>query len=140
MVDTVDRVERSRIMGLVRSRGNKSTEAIVATLFRKAGLSGWRRQIDLPGRPDFAFPKSRLAVFVDGCFWHGCPKHLQLPTTHRRYWVEKIARNAARDRAIRRALMERSWRVTRIWEHDLTTPAGWARTVCRIRQLTVGHV
>jgi DNA mismatch endonuclease (patch repair protein) len=68
MVDTVDRVERSRIMGLVRSHGNKSTEAVVAALFRKAGLRGWRRQVDLPGRPDFAFPKSRLAVFVDGCF------------------------------------------------------------------------
>lgn len=136
MVDTVDRTERSRIMRLVRSRGNESTEAVVVGLFRKGGLTGWRRQADLPGRPDFAFPKSRLAVFVDGCFWHGCAKHLRLPATNHRYWVQKIGRNVARDRAVRRALSGRAWRVVRIWEHELTTPFGQRRTVLRIRRLT----
>lgn len=134
MVDTVDRTERSRIMRLVRSSGNKSTEAVLVGLLRKARLTGWRRRLDLPGRPDFAFPTSRLAIFVDGCFWHGCPKHLRLPATNRRYWVQKIGRNVARDRAVRRALTGRAWRVVRIWEHDLTTPLGQRRTVLRIRR------
>ena len=136
MVDTVDRAERSRIMRQVRGRGNESTEAVVVRLFRNGGLTGWRRQVDLPGRPDFAFPKSRVAVFVDGCFWHGCAKHLRLPRTNRRYWVQKISRNIVRDRAVRRALLGRAWRVVRIWEHDLTTPLGQRRTVLRICRLT----
>lgn len=139
MVDSVDRKERSRIMGLVRSGGNKSTEAVVVVLFRGAGLKGWRRQLDLPGRPDFAFPKSRLAVFVDGCFWHGCPRHLRLPATNRRYWVQKIGRNVARDRVVRLALIGRGWRVVRVWEHDLTTTRGQRRTVLRVRRLADAH-
>ena len=122
-------------MGLVRSSGNRSTEAVLVELFRQGRVTGWRRRLDLPGRPDFAFRKSRLAVFVDGCFWHGCPKHLRLPATNRRYWVQKIGRNAARDRTVRRTLIGRAWQVVRIWEHDLVTLRGQRRTLLRIRRL-----
>lgn len=135
MVDTVSGTERSRIMRRVLGKGNQSTEALVARLFRKAGVRGWRRQLDLPGRPDFAFPQSRLAVFVDGCFWHGCPKHLRLPASHRTYWVRKIERNVARDHQVRLLLRRANWRVVRFWEHDLADESGQRRCVNRVVRL-----
>ena len=70
-------------------------------------------------RPDFVFPKLRLAVFVDGCFWHGCPRHGNQPANHRAFWRRKLAANVARDRRVNRALRAAGWRVLRIWEHEL---------------------
>jgi DNA mismatch endonuclease (patch repair protein) len=74
----------------------------------------------LLGKPDFVFPKSRLTVFVDGCFWHGCPKHGHTPRSNTAYWRKKIARNIERDQEVNRELKKRGWRVFRIWEHELT--------------------
>jgi DNA G:T-mismatch repair endonuclease len=71
-------------------------------------------------RPDFVFPKLRIAVFVDGCFWHGCPLHATRPKQNAQFWREKIAANRARDRLVTRRLRARGWRVLRIWEHELT--------------------
>ncbi len=70
-------------------------------------------------RPDFVFPKSRTAVFVDGCFWHGCPKHGTQPKGNRAFWKNKFARNIARDLLVTRTLRRAGWRVLRIWEHEL---------------------
>ena len=70
-------------------------------------------------RPDFVFPKQRLAVFVDGCFWHACPRHSNLPANHRAFWKRKLAANQARDRQVNRTLRQEGWRVMRIWEHNL---------------------
>lgn len=70
-------------------------------------------------RPDFVFQKQRVAVFVDGCFWHGCPKHSNLPANNRAFWSRKLAANKARDRRVNRRLRKDGWRVVRIWEHDL---------------------
>jgi DNA mismatch endonuclease (patch repair protein) len=70
-------------------------------------------------RPDFVFPKSRTAVFVDGCFWHGCPKHATQPASNRAFWKKKLARNRVRDVLVNRTLRAQGWRVLRIWEHDL---------------------
>ncbi|GDX12105.1 hypothetical protein LBMAG57_38770 [Verrucomicrobiota bacterium] len=95
---------RSQIMARVRGRGNKSTEENLARLFRKAGITGWRRHLCLLGTPDFAFPKLRLAVFVDGCFWHGCPKHATKPKNNADFWRKKLAANKARDRLVTRTL------------------------------------
>jgi DNA mismatch endonuclease (patch repair protein) len=74
----------------------------------------------LPGTPDFAFPKNRVAVFVDGCFWHGCPRHASFPATRRDFWLKKFAANKARDRRVNRELRKRGWRVLRLWEHELS--------------------
>ena len=75
---------------------------------------------DLPGIPDFVFDEARLVVFVDGCFWHGCPHCGRgTPKTNRDYWTEKIASNMRRDRSNARKLRALGWRVTRIWEHEL---------------------
>lgn len=110
---------RSQIMARVRSRGNKSTEEKLMHLFRKAGVKGWRRQLRLPGTPDFAFPGKHVAVFVDGCFWHHCPRHATYPGTRRAFWLKKFADNKARDHRVNRELRRRGWGVVRIWEHEL---------------------
>ena len=73
----------------------------------------------MPGKPDFVFPKLKLAVFVDGCFWHGCPKHATWPKTRAAFWLAKITGNKARDRRVNYALRKRGWKVVRIWEHEL---------------------
>lgn len=109
-------------MGRVRGRGNKSTEKKLACLFRQAGIKGWRRHLRLPGTPDFVFPKERLIVFVDGCFWHGCPRHVTFPATRRIFWLKKFDDNKARDRRVNRELCRLGWRVLRIWEHELKNP------------------
>ena len=132
MADTFSRDERSRIMRRVQGRGNASTEKVLVALLRKAGITGWRRHLRLPGSPDFAFPLARVAVFVDGCFWHSCPRHLRLPTDNRSYWVKKIDRNRRRDRRIARELRSRGWSVIRIWEHALKDPKARARAVARV--------
>ncbi len=135
MVDTVTGTERSRIMRLVRGEGNKSTEALLSRLFRKAGVTGWRRHLPMLGRPDFVFRQERLIVFVDGCFWHGCPRHLRLPSSNRPYWAGKIGRNVQRDARIRRALRRDGWRVARVWEHDLAAPSAQRRSLDRMIRL-----
>jgi DNA mismatch endonuclease (patch repair protein) len=119
VADTFNKAERSRIMAAVRSRGNKATELILLELFRAAGLKGWRRHAAIFGRPDFVFAKQRVAVFVDGCFWHGCAKHCRMPASNRKYWVGKIDRNVQRDRTTRKALRAKGWKVIRVWEHEL---------------------
>ncbi len=121
-------------MAAIRSRGNRSTEMRLIALMRLHRIRGWRRGAMLPGRPDFVFPKSRLAVFVDGCFWHGCPQHGVRPKKNAGFWREKITRNRARDREVLRALRALDWRVIRIWEHALASKHQ-ARTLARISRL-----
>ena len=118
-MDTVTPEERSRIMAKVKGSGNRSTERKMIRFFRESGVKGWRRNYKLPGKPDFVFPKARLALFVDGCFWHGCKEHCRIPATNREYWVSKINKNAKRDRLVTSQLEEKNWKVIRVWEHDL---------------------
>jgi len=116
-------------MSRVRSHGNKNTELALAKLFRRNKITGWRKQIEVriqksgvsifKVRPDFIFRQSRLAFFVDGCFWHGCPKHGTQPKGNRAFWKNKFARNKARDVLVTRTLRAAKWRVLRIWEHEL---------------------
>jgi DNA mismatch endonuclease, patch repair protein len=115
---------RSRTMRAVRSTGNASTELRMVCILREQGLSGWRRHLPLPGRPDFAWPKQKVALFVDGCFWHACPRcNRPLPVTNAMYWKAKVARNVARDRRVTSELRSRGWTVLRVWEHALARPA-----------------
>lgn len=89
----------------------------MVSLLRASRLKGWRRHLSLPGRPDFAWPKEKVAVFVDGCFWHGhtCGKDIT-PRTNAEEWREKIQRNRHRDGRISRILRNDGWIVIRIWE------------------------
>src|SRR3989442_3445808 len=75
MPDVFTKAKRSAVMSLIRGSGNRDTELRMMALFRAHGVTGWRRGALLTGRPDFVFRRERVAVFVDGCFWHGCPKH-----------------------------------------------------------------
>jgi len=129
MPDVFSQKKRSQVMAAIRSSGNKDTELKLAAIFRAAGITGWRRHQPVPGRPDFVFPRARVAVFVDGCFWHGCPKHGRNPASNREYWLPKLARNRARDIAITKALRRAGWRVLRLWEHDLSDSARAVRKV-----------
>jgi DNA mismatch endonuclease, patch repair protein len=136
VADTFNKAERSRIMAAVRSRGNKATELLLVELFRAAGLKGWRRHAAILGRPDFVFAKERVAVFVDGCFWHGCAKHCRMPASNRKYWLAKIERNMLRDRATRKVLREKGWKVMRVWEHELKRgPDNTVRRISRALNL-----
>ncbi|MFO0449257.1 MAG: DNA mismatch endonuclease Vsr [Pseudomonadota bacterium] len=112
-------VQRSAVMALVKSKGNRSTELVFVRLLCSARISGWRRHADLIGRPDFAFRTDRLVVFLDGCFWHGCPRCFRAPATNRRYWTTKVASNVARDRRQRQRVRRLGWSVLGIWEHSL---------------------
>ena|ERR1700733_11533216 len=119
MKDKLTKRERSQLMAKVRGHGNKSTELALAKFFRKNKITGWRRNQKLFGKPDFVFRQMRLAVFVDGCFWHGCPKHGTQPVGNRSFWKKKFARNQARDKLVNRGLRRANWWIFRIWEHDL---------------------
>lgn len=119
MTDTVDVKKRSWIMSQVRSQRNKSTELKFIEILKSQGITGWRRNYPLSGKPDFVFPKNRVAVFIDGCFWHGCAKHCRMPSSNMDYWQAKINRNVQRDRKINKELRSREWKVLRFWEHDL---------------------
>ena len=123
--------ERSRIMSSIRGRGNASTERRMMDILRRHRLSGWRRHLNLPGSPDFTFKTERVAIFVDGCFWHGCPRCYREPQTNVNYWREKIARNIARDRKAARLLRLSGWKVLRFWEHSLKNEEAVATRVRR---------
>lgn len=118
-MDIVGKLERSRRMRLVKSHGNRTTEHRLIHLFSDLKIRGWRRRSTLPGSPDFVFPKLKLVVFVDGCFWHGCPQHYTRPSSNVAFWVRKYHDNIARDRRVDAQIRRLGWRVLRIWEHEL---------------------
>lgn len=117
MTDVLTPEQRRRCMSRVK---NKNTE--LELHLRKAlwaeGIR-YRLQTDLPGKPDFLFVRPKLVVFVDGCFWHGCPTHGQLPKTNMDFWANKIKKNIERDLHVNALLEERGWRVIRCWQHEV---------------------
>src|SRR5690349_19592581 len=96
-------------MKSILGRGNESTELTFARTLRANRVSGWRRHIDALGRPDFAWPGQRVAVFIDGCFWHGCPRCYKAPKTNRSFWRDKVTSNRARDRRVTAELRRAGW-------------------------------
>ena len=127
MADVFSKVKRSLVMATIRSSGNQGTELVLARLFRTHRVTGWRRKQRILGKPDFVFLHQRVAVFVDGCFWHGCQWHCRMPKSRGHYWGPKIARNRSRDREVARKLGRQGWYVLRIWEHSLKKPASILR-------------
>jgi DNA mismatch endonuclease, patch repair protein len=106
-------------MARIKGTGNKDTKLRLIAVFRSKGIKGWRRHAAVFGKPDFVFRDLKLTVFVDSCFWHGCPAHSTSPKSNRKFWAAKIARNRAHDRLVNRTLRACGWRVLRIWEHEL---------------------
>jgi len=163
MPDVFTQAKRSEVMSRIRGQGNKDTELALAHLLRANGFSGWRRHLLVRAtvdgsrlmvdrrkrntsprpspqrgegvrvRPDFVFSKLRVVVFVDGCFWHGCPKHATWPAHRAAWWRRKITGNKARDRRVNRTLRKAGWRVLRIWEHELAR-RHQARLMRRLKQ------
>lgn len=133
MADVFTKSKRSEVMSRIRSRGNRDTELALARLLRAHRITGWSRHIQIrtsprpsPQRgegvrvkPDFVFRKLKLAIFVDGCFWHGCPQHAMWPANRAAWWRRKLEWNRKRDRLVTRTLRRAGWRVLRVWEHTL---------------------
>lgn len=153
MADVFDLAKRSEVMSRIRGKGNKTTELALIAAFRQAGITGWRRHVHcrvkdrrarfstvadkspvLVIRPDFVFRTQRIAIFVDGCFWHQCPLHSKVPESNRAFWKQKLQRNVERDAESNKALKAEAWTVVRIWEHDLLDPKCLSRAVARVRR------
>jgi DNA mismatch endonuclease (patch repair protein) len=133
MTDTFDPETRSWIMSRVLGRGTKPEVAVRAAL-RSCGCRFSTRGQKLPGNPDFVLPELRLAIFVNGCFWHwhGCPRS-RMPASNRDYWERKIARNVQRDRRSKRRLTAAGWRYWTVWECSIAS--GIVRLLGRIDAL-----
>jgi DNA mismatch endonuclease (patch repair protein) len=119
MSDVFDKEKRSAVMSKVRSKGNKSTELRLIEVFVEQGIKGWRRNYPVKGHPDFVFPQKRIAVFVDGCFWHGHDCRNTRPKQNEDFWSAKRERNMARDKAVTEVFEKRGWTVLRVWECEL---------------------
>jgi len=131
MADDRSPAQRSQTMRQVRSR-DTSCEVQLRRCLHRLGLR-YSLQRRLPGSPDIVFVRARVAVFVDGCYWHGCPEHCRMPSSNRDYWTRKIERNRARDRRVDEELGAMGWRVVRVWEHEVQPDA--ARAAQRIARI-----
>lgn len=132
MADIWTVAKRSDVMSRIRSHGNKKTELRLVEVMNEHGIKGWRRRQPLHGKPDFTFRRERVLVFVDGCFWHGCPKCYRPPTSNETYWTTKLGRNRARDREVTAQLRRDGWKVLRVWEHQLRLSP--SRVASRLRK------
>jgi DNA mismatch endonuclease, patch repair protein len=132
MTDTLSREDRSLLMTAVKSKGNASTELRALDVLRGKGIVGWRRHpAYIAGKPDFYFPTQKVALFIDGCFWHGCPRCGRLPKSRLKFWRAKIIANRRRDTVVNRTLAKRKICVIRVWEHELLRQS-WLRRVCEV--------
>ena len=132
MADFLSLKDRSLLMSRIKSSANESTELRTVQALRSAGLSGWRRRVALPGKPDFVWHREKVALFVDGCFWHGCPRHGHVPHSRKAYWVPKLIRNKTRDELVAGRLRKLGWSVLRVWECSLGTEEETQRFISRL--------
>ncbi len=153
MTDILTIEQRSERMRRIRGRGNETTELALIRVIRLSGIKGWRRHLVIRWdnhalnpklqsvqalrnfrafvAPDFVFVRDRVALFVDGCFWHSCPLHGTMPKSRTTFWSEKLSRNRARDSFVEHALLKTGWSVIRIWEHEIQDAAGLAAWLIR---------
>jgi DNA mismatch endonuclease (patch repair protein) len=122
-MDRVSKEIRSKNMAAVRSKGNRSTELALSKILWASGLRGYRKHWPVVGRPDFAWPCLKVAVFVDGCFWHGCTRCKSLPRNNAAFWRDKIEANQRRDRRVAAGLRRAGWTVVRVKECALFWPS-----------------
>lgn len=122
-------------MAAVKPRGNRSTELAMAAILRRKHLRGWRRHYPVAGTPDFCWARLRIALFVDGCFWHGCPSCRKHAKTNVDFWRKKVLRNRRRDVRVARKLRGEGWIVLRVWECAVKEE----RTIARIERAYIGR-
>lgn len=118
MSDVFSKEKRSEIMSQIKGKNTKPEIKFRKYIWSK-GLNGYRIHTKLPGKPDIVFTKYKLAVFIDGCFWHKCPIHYKEPVNNEEYWKNKIKYNIEKDKRINEELKKQGWKVTRFWEHDV---------------------
>ncbi|MBN1545932.1 MAG: very short patch repair endonuclease [Syntrophaceae bacterium] len=116
MADVLTKEQRSFNMSRIRGSNTKPEVLLRKALFSR-GVRGARLRYRLPGKPDIVFPAKKVAVFVDGCFWHRCPHCFQKPATNRKFWRDKINSNVRRDKMVTKELRRSGWKVVRVWEH-----------------------
>lgn len=117
-MDVFSHEKRSEVMAKVKSKGNKSTEVAFECILRNHKIHGWRKHFTAFGNPDFALPKLKIAIFVDGAFWHGHPDQ-KMPENNSDFWFKKINQNKIRDRKVNRMLRSKGWSVIRFWDFDV---------------------
>jgi len=135
MTDVYSKEKRSWLMGRVRATGNQSTEGKLITVLKQNHLTGWRRNYPVFGKPDIVFPRNKIAIFADGCFWHACPKHRQIPETNRQFWLKKIDANKNRDKLVNKTIKSQGWKVLRIWECELKDERRLRRKLNKLGEL-----
>ncbi len=117
MADVLSKKQRSYCMSQIRGKHTKP-EVLLRKILWVRGVR-YRLDSKLIGRPDLIFPGKKVAVFVDGCFWHRCPIHYILPKTRTEFWEAKIQGNVERDTKNNILLQESGWAVIRLWEHEV---------------------
>lgn len=132
MSDVFDKGARSEIMRAVKSKNPKSTELTLIKLFKENHIIGWRHSYNVKGHPDFVFLDKRIAIFVDGCFWHGHDCRNTRPADNAEYWAKKRAKNIQHDQDTTAIFEARGWTVIRIWECELKKK-NIAQTLQRIK-------
>jgi len=118
MTDVLTREQRTRNMSNIRGK-NTGPELKLRKLLWSHGIRGYRIHYNLPGKPDIVFTKKKIAIFIDGCFWHKCPVCFQEPETRKEFWMKKIQSNIDRDKKVNEQLQEDGWTLIRIWEHEI---------------------
>lgn len=134
MPDVFTKEKRSEVMSHIRGKGNKDTELVMIKILRANHISGWRRNQTVLGKPDFVFPQKKVALFVDGCFWHCCPQHSNMPKNNAEFWREKLGKNKARDEFVTLELQKTGWKVIRVWEHELSVAENVAKRILDVLQ------
>ncbi len=139
MPDNLTPEDRLKTMRAVKGK-NTGLERSLFSMLAGMRLKGWRKNADnLAGKPDVAFDEPRIAIFIDGCFWHGCPYcQRPMPQTNVHYWQRKIAKNVERANRFSELLRQNGWRVVRIWEHEMRGTANRKLIRARIRQSMSG--
>ncbi|MEK7447396.1 MAG: very short patch repair endonuclease [Patescibacteria group bacterium] len=117
-MDTVDKEKRSLIMSSVRSKETKLEIEFRKSLWQK-GFRYRKNSRKYYGTPDIVMPSKKVVIFIDSCFWHGCPRHLRIPKSNKKFWEDKISRNVERDKDVTRYYKQQKWIIIRIWEHEI---------------------
>ena len=118
MTDVLTLEQRKLNMSRIRAK-NTGPEVKLRKLLFANGIRGYRIYFNLPGKPDIVFTKKKIAIFIDGCFWHKCPVCFQEPETRKEFWMKKIKSNIDRDKKVNASLNDLGWTVLRVWEHEI---------------------
>ena len=118
MTDVLTPDQRKLNMSRVRGK-NTGPEIKLRKLLWSRGIRGYRIHHNLLGKPDIVFTKKKIAIFIDGCFWHKCPVCFHEPETRKEFWVKKISSNVERDEKVNLQLQKEGWTVRRFWEHEV---------------------